>query len=130
MYTRSYNDERSEIVIPESYGGTSLFDAKISDDSQKTQNIQAAEPEKNPWEKSEDVHTSATPKEHSYDKDESFLSKLPFSDFLSNIFKKDKFSLQNIGKEEILIIATAAFLFFSKDGDRECAIMLLLLLFL
>ena len=35
----------------------------------------------------------------------------------------------NIGIEEILIIAVAAVLFFSKDGDSECAILLLLLLF-
>ena len=35
----------------------------------------------------------------------------------------------NIGIEEILIIAVAAFLFFSKDGDSECAILLILLLF-
>lgn len=33
-----------------------------------------------------------------------------------------------LGYEEILIIATAAFLFFSADGDRECALILLLLL--
>ena len=60
----------------------------------------------------------------------SFLSKLPFGSFLSDIGKNSKFSLQKIGTEEILIIATAAFLFFAKEGDKECAIMLLLLLFL
>ena len=36
--------------------------------------------------------------------------------------------MPKIGVEEILIIATAAFLLFSKDGDVECAILLLLLL--
>ncbi len=34
------------------------------------------------------------------------------------------------GTEEILIIGIAAFLLFSKDGDKECAIILLLSLFL
>ena len=34
----------------------------------------------------------------------------------------------HIGWEEILIIGIALFLFLSKGGDRECAIMLLLLL--
>lgn len=38
-------------------------------------------------------------------------------------------SLPSFGTEDILIIATAAFLFFSKSGDKECAIMLLLLIF-
>ncbi len=34
-----------------------------------------------------------------------------------------------IGTEELLIIGLALFLFFSKDGDKECAIILFLLLF-
>ena len=37
-------------------------------------------------------------------------------------------SLDKIGFEEILIIAIAAFLFFSADGDKECALILLALL--
>ena len=36
--------------------------------------------------------------------------------------------LPKIGAEEILILMTAAFLFFSHDGDPECALLLLLLL--
>ena len=42
----------------------------------------------------------------------------------------DRISMPRIGSEEILIIAAAAFLFLSKNGDRECAVMLLLLLFI
>ena len=38
----------------------------------------------------------------------------------------DKFK---IGTEEMLIIALALFLFLSKEGDKECAIILFLLLF-
>ena len=37
-------------------------------------------------------------------------------------------SLDKIGYEEILILGIAAFLFFSADGDRECALILLALL--
>lgn len=37
-------------------------------------------------------------------------------------------SLDKLGYEEILIIAVAAFLFFSDSGDKECAILLILLL--
>ena len=33
------------------------------------------------------------------------------------------------GSEDILILVTAAMLFFSKSGDRTCALMLLLLIF-
>ena len=39
-----------------------------------------------------------------------------------------KMRMPEIHGEEILIIALAAFLFFSKSGDKESAFMLLLLL--
>jgi hypothetical protein len=54
--------------------------------------------------------------------------------FLSGIFGSEgilgglNLKLPTIGTEEILIIAMAAFLFFSKWGDKESAVMLLLLL--
>jgi len=38
----------------------------------------------------------------------------------------DKFK---IGTEELLILTLALFLFLSKDGDKECAIILFLLIF-
>ena len=37
---------------------------------------------------------------------------------------------KGFGTEEILILGIAAFLLFSKGGDKECAIILLLSLFL
>ena len=42
----------------------------------------------------------------------------------------ERIRMPRIGSEELLIIAAAAFLLLSKDGDRECAVMLLLLLFI
>ena len=131
MYTRPYNDDVHGIVIPESYGGTLLRDTE-----NPTEKIEEAPAEahedtaKNPWEKE-----SASPAKDVHKKEESaeafsFLSNLPFSNFLTKLGINGKFGLQKIGTEEILIIATAAFLFFSKEGDKECAIMLLLLLFL
>ena len=56
----------------------------------------------------------------------SILSGLPFLSALDGL----GLSLPAFGTEDILIIATAAFLFFSKSGDKECAIMLLLLIFI
>ena len=52
------------------------------------------------------------------------------SSFLSGIFKNTNFSLQKLGKEEILLLTAAAFLFFSKEGDKQLALMLLILIFL
>ena len=131
MYTRPYNDDSHGIVIPESYGGTLLRGSENPTEINETQYCSTQESKvKNPWQTK-----ASTPTEEVHNTEDSvsafsFLSKLPFGNLLSNIGKNSKFSLQKIGTEEILIIATAAFLFFTKDGDKECAIMLLLLLFL
>ena len=125
MYTRSY-DEKLGIVIPESYGGTLLRE----DDAHVGNNDQMEESDvlsnKNPWENERVHNENLAESEPAF----SLLGALPFRNFFGDIFKNGKFSLQKIGTEEILIIATAAFLLFSKNGDKECAIMLLLLLFL
>ena len=123
MYTRSYTEEKSGILIPESYGGIAFSD--------KPRHEQAPSDEhaKNPWEKSDECSVKEEEKEESVETS-SPLSKIKAPAFLSNILNFNNFSLQKIGKEEILILAAAAFLFFSKEGDRELAIMLLLLLFL
>ena len=129
MYTREYNDDGRRIVIPESYGGTLLRDPPVDEGARAHADKATEKVDKNPWEReensTEDLHKSDESVETF-----SFISKLPLGSFLSDIFKKANFSLQKIGTEEILIIATSAFLFFIKDGDKECAIMLLLLLFL
>ena len=131
MYTRPYNEDAHGIVIPESYGGTLLREPEPRVESkEEAATVSADSASRNPWEENvtepvEEVHKNEATVETF-----SFLSKLPFGNFLSNIGKNSKFSLQKIGTEEILIIATAAFLFFAKEGDKECAIMLLLLLLL
>lgn len=132
MYTRPY-DERSGIVIPESYGGTALFDKEPPSASSENDTVAASgaaqEGQRNPWE-SERVHTEKGEEREKSEPVGSFLSKLPFGNLFGGILGNGRFGLQKIGTEEILIIATAAFLLFSKDGDKECAIMLILLLFL
>ena len=130
MYTRSYSDDGHGIIIPESYGGTLLRDdERVIREEPSDALEEKDELAKNPWEgekqKEKKIH-----KEDESVSAFSPLSKIPFANFLPNIFKNVNFSLQNIGTEEILLIATAAFLFFTKNGDKECAMMLLLLLFL
>lgn len=130
MYTRSYSDDRGDMMIPDSYGGTALFNhPQMRSDDAPPEDAR----EKNadaPFENEDAIHTSSGEDDGSGYPGSSFLSKLPISGFFSNIFKSEKFGLQKIGKEEILIIVTAAFLLFSKEGDKECAIMLLILLFI
>ena len=128
MYTRSY-DENLGILIPESYSGTALREDQRSDEDVEPNNERHAEEtfRYNTEPGGDGLHRQ---KGGEGEAKETFLSKLTSKGFLGNIFNNDKFSLQKIGSEEILIIAAAAFLMFSKNGDKECAIMLLLLLFL
>ena len=49
--------------------------------------------------------------------------------FLGNLLGGGGGILSGISTEELLIIGLALFLLLSKDGDTECALMLLLLLF-
>ena len=123
MYTRTYTEERSGIIIPDSYGGTALIE------NIQNEKGNGEDRGKNPWEDAKKETNAANESEETA---EAFspLSKIKVPSFLSNILGFSNFSLQKIGKEEILIIAAAAFLFFSKEGDRELAIILLLLLFL
>ena len=123
MYTRTYTEERSGIIIPDSYGGTALIE------NIQNEKGNGEDRGKNPWEDAKKETNAANESEETA---EAFspLSKIKVPSFLSNILNFGNFSLQKIGKEEILIIAAAAFLFFSKEGDRELAIILLLLLFL
>ena len=123
MYTRTYTEERSGIIIPDSYGGTALIE------NIQNEKVNGEDRGKNPW---EDAKKETNIANESEETAEAFspLSKIKVPSFLSNILGFGNFSLQKIGKEEILIIAAAAFLFFSKEGDRELAIILLLLLFL
>lgn len=123
MYTRTYTEERSGIIIPDSYGGTALIE------NIQNEKGNGEDRGKNPWEDAKKETNAANESEETA---EAFspISKIKVPSFLSNILDFGNFSLQKIGKEEILIIAAAAFLFFSKEGDRELAIILLLLLFL
>ncbi|MBR2930687.1 MAG: hypothetical protein IKC32_05610 [Clostridia bacterium] len=107
MYTRSY-DEEERISLPEGYSGTMM------------------EPE----------HIAAPPPEEEEEKKGNDAA--PVSGFLGSLFSsgigafKGLPLLKNMkfGIEELLIGGTALFLLFSKEGDKECALMLLLLLFI
>ena len=98
MYTRNYFDG-GDGTVPRAYDGIALRDEPCAEPGCCQENL----PEK--------------PKEG--------------AGFLQNILGNLNIrlpSLDKIGFEEILIIAIAAFLFFSADGDKECALILLALL--
>ncbi len=126
MYTRNYPQEKSGIMIPESYGGTALREEE-GERSSGIPSMGGTPINKNPWESENQITTSDS--EPTSAEPSSLFSRLPIANFFKDFLHFDNFSLQNIGAEEILIIGVAAFLFFTKQGDKECAIMLLLLLF-
>ena len=114
MYSRTYPDENTPTFIPESYGGTALG-RNESDYIEDKEEIK------------EEVYEETSAK----GKDGGFLSFGSLPSFLTNIFPSLRGGklFKNFGTEELLIIGAALLLFFSKEGDKECAILLILLLF-
>ena len=120
MYSRSYYPESNErLSPPNNYDGTAFMDRPESEI--------CIEPSDLSQDENEDIQANCNP--HS----ESLLGE---NHLFSGLFEKNGLlgglglKMPTIGTEEILIIATAAFLLFSKNGDRECALILLLLLFI
>ena len=101
MYARSYNDSETT-QIPAHYDGVAFGDSA---------QYEVEEIEKAP----ESVNVSASP---------SLLARFVGGDILGKI------KMPHLQTEELLLLAAAAFLFFSKDGDKECAILILLIVFL
>ncbi len=120
MYSRNfYSEDAKTPTPPENYSGVAL-----SDDGAPVPEAEESEP------------TCADRPPHRDDECRDERREPP----LFGIFGKDStvFRLFNgggirsltsgFGLEEMLIIAAALLLLFTKDGDRECAIMLLMLL--
>ena len=135
MYTRSYDNE-SRINIPENYDGNAFVEAKsIKESSSNKESELTAEalPLRAPWDISREAadgdsaEVMAKPKINDGFWGE-LMSKLPFGSILGKgNFLKSTFS--DFGTEELLILGVALFLLLSKDGDKECALILLFLIF-
>lgn len=118
MYSRSYYQGTDEsITVPDNYDGTAFAENKEAREPIEVEESVAALSE----------HLDNSSEDTKDNTALSVFSKIPFLSSLFDTGKRGKpFTL---GTEEILLIATAAFLFFSKDGDKECAIFLIILLF-
>ena len=130
MYTRNYIDDGGGMNIPQNYDGIA-FDTDIPD-AKNTVAASVGEKKISPpdvkSEASESAQASANIENTGIFG--SFFQKFGLKNILpssiGSLFQLDQFKL---GKEEILLIGIALFLLFSKEGDKECAIILLLLLF-
>lgn len=110
MYSRSFYPEGEEkTMLPENYDGTAF------------QNSSAEEGE------TQEASARISPA----DSQGSGLFKSGSLPILSGLFGGlPGIKMPRIGTEEIIILTVAALLFFNKDGDKECAILLLVLLFI
>ena len=124
MYSRSYYPESERMSLPDNYDGTAFMERPALEAAEEI-----VEPPLSDNSDSQVFKGTDEPKH----RQQSLLESIPL---LSGIFGKGGpfgglgLHSPTIGTEEILILATAAFLFFSKSGDRECALILLLLLFI
>ena len=140
MYTRSYHSEEEKIKVPENYDGNALREESrpeeipLSLPLSKSIGETKISPREEipPMEEERELKECLTePFEESKGEKVGLFERLSQNGFFKKRFlgliKSDSFK---IGSEEILIAALALFLLFSKDGDLECAAMLLLLLFI
>ena len=106
MYTRTYYQNEGDISLPKNYDGTAF-----------------KEEERNLTKEDESEQVSASAEAFGH----SLFKKMPLGSLISsfNFLGNGEFKF---GSEEIIIIALALFLFFTKEADKECGIMLLLLL--
>ena len=70
----------------------------------------------------------APPKKGLFDWFGSLIGGVPSLSRLGDLFDRGQDRRLRLGTEELLLLGIAAFLFFSKDGDKTCAIFLLFLL--
>lgn len=125
MYTRTYFTENDKLSIPENYDGNA-FRERISDGSTE---IKITDEENNEY-----SEESSEKYEKTSGGASSFFERLPIKNLISKfpikgLFKGNSNLFERFGYEEILISALMLYMFFSKEGDKECAVMLLLLLF-
>jgi hypothetical protein len=133
MYTRAYYPEEEKINVPENYDGNAFSEESVKENPtfQKEEAIPLHAPWDNPPpEKMRDEESEAVmgkPKNEGVFG--TIFKRLPISNLFGG-FGSLKNGLSDIGTEEILIVGVALFLLLSKGGDKECAVMLLLLLFI
>ena len=132
MYSRSYIGQPASARIPDGYDGVAIREPETGEKLDTGEAIaensaKQDSPALNPWEEKSP--------EKAEGKEESVGAFSFLGGSLGNLFNGVKLpflgslKMPKIGTEEILILVAAAYLLFSKDGDKECAVILILLLF-
>ena len=127
MYTRSYFAEDKSVAVPENYDGTTFNGASEVFGDEAVGSESKAKDEESESEKSVPVGNRIGVSQ--------FFERLPLKSLFSikelgSYLTGHRLIPEKIGMDEALILAISLYLFFSKDGDKECAVMLLILLFI
>ena len=130
MYTRSFHSDEG-IKIPDHYNGTSLLNQAPSEPSRIAKELPRGEMKISPTEESieEEVCACEAISEQTNAREKSDILKGIFAP-IGRLFPSLTAIIAELGTEEILLIGLALFLFFSESGDRECALILLALIFI
>ncbi len=145
MYSRNQAMQSSGISVPENYDGVAFTEPKPevhtegADRNIRVVGTPSQETKMSPGgfladEKKESAEVfKSSEKSAEAGLLQGLLGKIPTVGRLfsgGSLFGTQGIKLPRIGTEELLIIGIALFLLFNKDGDKECAIMLLLLIFI
>ncbi len=140
MYSRGFGIPSSDVKIPEKYDGTALIDIPTEDEKVNPYSIPVfsdtgkKEVKISPGDISSE--TSSEVKDYSNENEESkesgIFSFAPIKLISKIIPNRLDFGnlVPKIELEEIIILGLAILLFFSKSGDKECALILLALIFI
>ena len=133
MYSRTYANDLP--TVPESYSGVAFREPDpIPDDAPKSipksADVKFTTSPAPPDPKLSSAGAEPAVEETCVKPSQGFFEKIQLGKMFSGIrdFDFSSISLPRIGMEEILIVGLALFLFFSRDGDKECAALLALLL--
>lgn len=138
MYSRGLGAVKQDYNIPEKYDGTALLELPSDEvsvthtSSEKFIDAQKKEIKFSPIEAPTEPADAAVGAEATDTEAVGAFSFGPtkwIRKILPSNFSLDGI-LPKIELEELIIIGLAAFLFFSKSGDKECALMLLALIFI
>ena len=139
MYSRGFVTS-ADVKIPEKYDGTAL--REISEDNDAPTQIQIPNFSDTPKREIKISPSESRESENDMDTETPSTSEgsIPTGSFFSTPLKwlsglipdglKSINPISKIEFEELIIIGLAAFLFFSKSGDKECALMILALIFI
>lgn len=133
MYNGSYYSDKEELKIPQNYDGNAFVTEPRAPTTNEIPATASAETKISrgdnifvDFPKGEDISEAHAESDEVQPTSQKFSLGGLFQGGLGNLLN---FSSMSFGTEEILILALAAFLFFSKNGDKECALILLFLLF-